>query len=141
AEVGVTGQAIYRHFPSKQDMLGEPIGQAGQDLRDSGEAIEQECSDTYQGLWKRVNLQPEFAFSSPEVMRLQDRDLAAVERRRQRQIRRTQREYIDIWIRGIQPVHPDETDEQLLVRAHALFGLINSTGHSFSGLAKRQQTS
>src|SRR5699024_12706761 len=103
-------------------------------------AIEQECSDTYQRFWKLVNLQTEFALSSPEVIRVQDRDLAAVEPRRQRQIRRTQREDIDIWIRGIQPVHPDETDEQLLVRAHALFGLINSTGHSFRGLAKPQQT-
>src|SRR5699024_3905660 len=100
-----------------------------------------ECSDTYQRLWKLVNLQTEFALSSTAVIRAQDRELAAFEPRRQRQIRRTQREYNDIWIRGIQPVHPDETDEKLLVRAHALFGLIYSTGHSFRVLAKRPQTS
>src|SRR5699024_10769295 len=141
AEVGVTGQAIYRHFASKQDMLGELIGQAGQSLLDSGKAIEQEYSDTYHRLWQLVNLQPEFALSSAEIIRVQDRDLAAVVARRQRQIRRTQREYIDIWGRGMQPVHPDENEEQRLVRAHALFGLINSTGHSFRGLAKRRQTS
>ena len=141
SEVGVTGQAIYRHFASKQDMLGELIGQAGQGLLDSGKAIERQFSDTYQRLWQLVNLQTEFALSSPEIIRVQDRDLAAVEPRRQRQIRRTQREYIDIWVRGMQPVHPGETNEQRLVRAHALFGLINSTGHSFRGLAKHQQTS
>src|SRR5699024_11604655 len=105
---------------SKQDMLGELIGQAGQGLLDSGKAIEQECSDTYQRLWKLVNLQTEFALSSPEVIRVQDRDLSAVEPRRQRQIRRTQREYSDIWIRAIQRAHPDDNDEQRLIRAIAL---------------------
>lgn len=140
AEVGVTGQAIYRHFESKQDMLGALIGQAGYNLLVAGKAIEEECPDTRDRLQQLVELQTDFALASPEIIRVQDRDLAAVEERKRNEIRRTQREYIDIWVRTMESVHPDETDAQRLVRAHALFGLINSTGHSFRGLAKRQQT-
>lgn len=140
AEVGVTGQAIYRHFDSKQDMLGALIGQASYHLLVSGRAIEAKYSDTCERLQQLVELQTDFALTSPDVIRVQDRDLAAVEKRQQREIRRTQREYIDIWVRAMRDVHPEETAGQRLVRAHALFGLMNSTGHSFRGLAKRQQT-
>lgn len=140
AEVGVTGQAIYRHFDSKQDMLGALIGQAGYNLLLSGREIEANYPDTYERLAQLVDIQTEFALSSPDVIRVQDRDLAAVEEHKQREIRRTQREYMDIWVRTMEAVHPNETAGQRLVRAHALFGLINSTGHSFRGLAKRQQT-
>ena len=139
-EVGVTGQAIYRHFESKQAMLGVLIGQASHHLLSSGREIEVECPDVLVRLQRLVALQTEFALSSSEIIRVQDRDLASVEDRIQREIRRTQREFIAIWIRALQSIHPQETTDQLTVRAHAVFGLINSTGHSFRGLAKRKQT-
>lgn len=139
-EVGVTGQAIYRHFDSKQAMLGVLIGQASHHLLSRGREIEAECADTFERLQRLVALQTEFALSSSDIIRVQDRDLASVEDRIQRDIRRTQREFIAIWIRALQHIHPQETIDQLTVRAHAVFGLINSTGHSFRGLAKRKQT-
>lgn len=140
AEVGVTGQAIYRHFESKQHMLGVLIGQASQQLLSHGRDIETTYPDTYQRLEHLVALQTDFALQSSDIIRVQDRDLASVEDKMQRDIRRTQREFIDIWVRTMQRVHPHETSDQLIVRAHAIFGLINSTGHSFRGLAKHKQT-
>lgn len=140
AEVGVTGQAIYRHFASKQDMLGVLIGQASHYLLTRGREIEAQYSQTFERLRHLVDLQTEFALSSSDIIRVQDRDLASVEERMQRDIRRTQREFIDIWVRTLREVHPRETTDQLVVRAHAIFGLINSTGHSFRGLARRKQT-
>lgn len=140
AEVGVTGQAIYRHFQSKQDMLGVLIGQASAHLLVNGKKFEAKYEAPLQRLRALVELQTEFALSSSDIIRVQDRDLAAVEDSKQREIRRTQREYIDIWVRAMHHVHPTETTDQRLIRAHAIFGLINSTGHSFRGLAKRKQT-
>lgn len=140
AEVGVTGQAIYRHFESKQDMLGVLIGQASYHLLTRGREIETEYSESFERLQCLVALQTEFALNSSDIIRVQDRDLASVDDRMQRDIRRTQREFIAIWIRTMQQIHPHETTDQLTVRAHAVFGLINSTGHSFRGLAKRKQT-
>ena len=140
AEVGVTGQAIYRHFESKQDMLGVLIGQASHFLLTRGGEIEAANGDTFERLRLLVDLQTEFALSSSDIIRVQDRDLSSVEEAMQRDIRRMQREFIDIWVRAMQQIHPQETTDQLVVRAHAVFGLINSTGHSFRSLAKRKQT-
>ncbi len=140
AEVGVTGQAIYRHFESKQDMLGVLIGQASHFLLTRGGEIEAANGDTFERLRLLVDLQTEFALSSSDIIRVQDRDLSSVEEAMQRDIRRMQREFIDIWVRAMQQIHPHETTDQLVVRAHAVFGLINSTGHSFRSLAKRKQT-
>lgn len=140
AEVGVTGQAIYRHFESKQDMLGVLIDQASSHLLSFGKRFEAELDDPVERLQALVQLQTDFALSSPDIIRVQDRDLAAVATEKQHEIRRTQREYIDIWVRAMESIHPEETRDQRLIRAHALFGLINSTGHSFRGLARRKQT-
>lgn len=138
--VGVTGQAIYRHFTSKQDMLGVLIGQASHYLLQAGRDIERHYDDPLERLRHLVDVQTDFALGASDIIRVQDRDLASVEEAKQREIRRTQREYIDIWVRSLAAVHPEESDDQRLIRAHAIFGLINSTGHSFRGLAKRKQT-
>lgn len=139
-EVGVTGQAIYRHFESKQDMLGVLIEQASSHLLTVGRELEAQRSSARERLHALIQLQTDFALSSADIIRVQDRDLAAVEERKQHEIRKTQRAYIDIWVHAMQDVHPNETKDQLLIRAHAIFGLINSTGHSFRNLAKQQQT-
>jgi len=139
-EVGVTGQAIYRHFESKQDMLGVLIEQASSYLLTVGRELEAQHSSARKRLHALIQLHTDFALSSADIIRVQDRDLAAVEGRKQHEIRKTQRAYIDIWVHAMQDVHPNETKDQLLIRAHAIFGLINSTGHSFRSLAKRQQT-
>src|SRR5690625_368633 len=81
AEVGVTGQAIYRHFESKQDMLGVLIGQASQYLLTQGQQIEAEYADPFERLQHLVDLQTEFALNSSDIIRVQDRDLASVEPR------------------------------------------------------------
>lgn len=140
SEVGVTGQAIYRHFDSKQEMLGVLIDQASSHLLTFGKRFEVEYDDPVERLQALVQLQTDFALSSPDIIRVQDRDLAAVATDKQREIRQTQRQYINIWVRAMEAIHPDETWDQRLLRAHALFGLINSTGHSFRGLARRKQT-
>jgi AcrR family transcriptional regulator len=139
-EVGVTGQAIYRHFESKQDMLGVLIEQASSHLLTVGRELEAQHSSARERLHALIQLQTDFALSSADIIRVQDRDLAAVEERKQHEVRKTQRAYIDIWVHAMQDVHPDETKDQLLIRAHAIFGLINSTGHSFRSLAQRKQT-
>ena len=116
------------------------IGQASHFLLTRGGEIEAANGDTFERLRLLVDLQTEFALSSSDIIRVQDRDLSSVEEAMQRDIRRMQREFIDIWIRAMQQIHPQETTDQLVVRAHAVFGLINSTGHSFRSLAKRKQT-
>ena len=45
-------------------------------------------------------------------------------------MRRLQREYVELWIQVLAQLHPTRTESDLRIRAHACFGLINSTPHS-----------
>jgi len=45
-------------------------------------------------------------------------------------VRRLQREYVELWMAVLSELHPARSEADLRVRAHACFGLINSTPHS-----------
>jgi len=64
------------------------------------------------------------------VIRVQDRDLASLSEDDRHQVRRLQREYVELWMAVLAELHPTRSEADLRVRAHACFGLINSTPHS-----------
>jgi hypothetical protein len=47
-----------------------------------------------------------------------------------REIRRTQRRYVEVWVGVLCEMTPGLTEETARVQAHAVFGLLNSTPHS-----------
>ena len=49
-------------------------------------------------------------------------------------MRTLQRTYVELWVDGLAQVHPERTRDDLRVRAHANFGLINSTSYSLRGV-------
>ena len=61
---------------------------------------------------------------------MQDRDLASLSEDDRHRVRRLQREYVELWIGVLAEIHPTRDEAELRVRAHACFGLINSTPHS-----------
>ena len=67
-------------------------------------------------------------------VRVQDRDLASLRDEDRHTVRRLQREYVELWIGILAGVHSGHGESDLRVRAHACFGLINSTPYSSRGL-------
>ncbi|MEO7124081.1 MAG: TetR/AcrR family transcriptional regulator, partial [Lacisediminihabitans sp.] len=63
-------------------------------------------------------------------IRVQDRDLDSLAPDDQHAVRMLQREYVELWVAVLGRVHPAADTESLRIRAHATFGLINSTPHS-----------
>jgi len=134
AAVGVTGPAVYRHFANKQALLGAIlVGVSEQLLAGGREVIEAETTaeTRLDGL---VRFHVDFALSDADVIRVQDRDLESLSDPDRHTVRRLQREYVELWIGVLGDLHPDRTPGDLRVRAHACFGLINSTPHSVRGL-------
>ena len=72
----------------------------------------------------------DFALGESDLIRIQDRDLDNVPTSAQRQVRRAQRSYVEVWVSALRDLDPqlDESDARLM--AHAVFGLLNSTPHS-----------
>jgi len=130
AAVGVSGPAVYRHFPGKQAVLGELLLSVSQDLLEGGLRVVSESEDPLSALKGLIAFQVDFALSNPDVIRVQDRDFDSLTDAAQAEVRSLQRSYVETWVDVLARIHSDADVPGLRVRAHAAFGLINSTPHS-----------
>lgn len=128
--VGVTGPAIYRHFPNKEALLVELLVGISTRLLEGATEVVAGSSDPATALDELVDFHLDFVFTEPDLIRIQDRDLAHLPTAAKRQVRRAQRQYVETWVEVLRLRTPglDEGDARLM--AHAAFGLLNSTPHS-----------
>ncbi|WP_433491089.1 SACE_7040 family transcriptional regulator [Nocardia grenadensis] len=130
AAVGISGPAVYRHFPNKEALLVELLVGISRRLLDGGSAVAADADGPRQALAGLVEFHLDFALGEPELIRIQDRDLDNVPLPARREIRRTQRRYVEVWVGVLCEMTPGLTEETARVQAHAVFGLLNSTPHS-----------
>jgi AcrR family transcriptional regulator len=137
AAVGVTGPAIYRHFASKDAMLAEMLLRISERLlAGSAEVVATAGDDAADQLRALIAFQVEFALDNPALITVQDRDLGILSEPDARRVRQLQRRYVEEWVGVLARLHPEEPTAACRARAHALFGLINSTPHSAGRLAR-----
>ncbi|OZE81596.1 TetR family transcriptional regulator [Rhodococcus sp. 15-649-2-2] len=130
AAVGISGPAVYRHFPNKEAVLVELMVGISEYLLDGGrEVVGREVVDsgTVSAL---VEFHLDFAFETPAFIRIQDRDLQSLPEGARRKVRRMQREYVELWVEVLCAVDPELNEADARTTAHAVFGLINSTPYS-----------
>ena len=131
AAVGVTGPAIYRHFASKDAMLAEMLLRISERLLAGGRAVVAAAgADPRAQLRALIAFQTDFALDNPALITVQDRDLASLAETDAAQVRRLQRRYVEVWVTVLARLHPTADAATCRARAHAVFGLINSTPHS-----------
>ncbi|MEC3919446.1 SACE_7040 family transcriptional regulator [Nocardia sp. CDC160] len=130
AAVGISGPAVYRHFPNKEALLVELLVGISQRLLDGGRAVVEAADSPEMALNGLIDFHLDFALGEPELIRIQDRDLENLPESARRQVRRTQRQYVEVWVAVLRELHPDLPEQAARVQAHATFGLINSTPHS-----------
>ncbi|MGB9250705.1 MAG: TetR/AcrR family transcriptional regulator [Mycobacterium sp.] len=130
AATGVSGPAIYRHFPNKESLLVELLVGISTRLLDGARGVRSGQTDAAAALNGLIDFHLDFALGEPDLIRIQDRDLAYLPAAAERQVRRAQREYVEVWVGVLRELEPGlaETDARLM--AHAAFGLLNSTPHS-----------
>ncbi|MGV9192933.1 TetR/AcrR family transcriptional regulator [Microbacterium sp. MC2] len=132
--VGITGPAVYRHFDSKRALLGEILVRTSEDLLAGGLRVIGQADSPDARLRGLIAFHVDFALADADVIRVQDRDLAQLDEAARHRVRRLQREYVEVWTAVLADVLGVPASTDLRVRAHAGFGLINSTPHSVRGL-------
>ncbi|MFI5780474.1 TetR/AcrR family transcriptional regulator [Nocardia sp. NPDC051570] len=132
AAAGISGPAVYRHFPNKEALLVELLVGISRRLLAGGEGVVARSETPGGALSGLIEFHLDFALGEPELIRIQDRDLANLPEAARRQVRRTQRQYVEIWVGVLRELHPDLAEASARVQAHATFGLLNSTPHSAS---------
>jgi AcrR family transcriptional regulator len=137
AAVGVTGPAIYRHFASKDAMLAEMLLRISEHLLAGGsERIADAGDDAAAQLRALIAFHVDFALDNPALITVQDRDLGSLTETDAAQVRRLQRRYVEVWVTVLARLHPEADAATSRARAHAVFGLINSTPHSAGRLGR-----
>jgi AcrR family transcriptional regulator len=129
AAVGVSGPALYRHFPGKESILAELLLDVSRRLLAGGRERVAASPDPKAALVALVEGHVAFALAEPALITLQARDLDAVPDTARQRVVSLQRRYVDLWVDTIVAV-TGAARPVALAGAHATFGLINSTPHS-----------
>ncbi|GAA1303165.1 TetR/AcrR family transcriptional regulator [Saccharothrix xinjiangensis] len=130
AAVGISGPALYRHFRSKDAMLGEMLTQISERLLDGGLARVAVSRDPEHALRELIRWHVDFALDDPALITVQIRNLANLTDPDRRLVRALQRRYVEVWVETIRKTSPEVDEPTARAAAHAVFGLINSTPHS-----------
>lgn len=130
AAVGISGPALYRHFPAKEALLTELLVGVSEGLLAGGRAIAARDGDPRRVLAELIDFQADFARREPELIVVQDRDLANLPDAQRRRVRRLQRTYVEIWVDTLRGLHPGLPAGSARTAAHGAFGLLNSTPHA-----------
>jgi len=130
AAVGISGPALYRHFRSKDAILGEMLNSISRYLLDGGTTRAENPGSPDEVLTGLVRFHVEFALAHPSLITVQERNLANLTDPDRKQVRALQRQYVEVWVRAIRRSVPGLGEKTARSAAHAVFGLINSTPYN-----------
>jgi AcrR family transcriptional regulator len=130
--VGMTGPGLYRHFPGKEAVLAQMLLAISERLLAEGSRRVVAAPDPERALDALLDWHISFALSQPDLITVQNRELANVPEPAQRQVRRLQRLYVEEWVTVASELSPHASAAVLRSALHAMFGLLNSTPHIIS---------
>jgi len=130
AAAGVSGPAIYRHFPNKEAVLTELLVGISTRLLAGATEVVSSAKSADAALDGLIDFHLDFALGEPDLIRIQDRDLAHLPATAKRQVRKAQRQYVEIWVDVLSQLDRELSESDARLMAHATFGLLNSTPHS-----------
>jgi len=133
AAVGVSGPAFYRHFSGKEAILSEILIGVSERLVEGLRGIRAAETGPRETILSLIDFHVDFATSEPDVIRLQDRELASLPEQQNRAVRTLQRRYLDGWVEVLRALRPEAGQAELRVLMQGVFGLLNSTAHNSTG--------
>src|ERR1700744_1042799 len=130
AAAGVSGPAVYPHFPNKEALLVELLVGISARLLEGASDVPARNDDPAAALDGLIEFHLDFAFGEPDLIRIQDRDLAYLPEAAERQVRKAQRPYVEGWVGVRRALNPALAEADARLTAQAVFGLLSSTPDS-----------
>lgn len=127
---GISGPALYKHFPSKDAILAEMLVSISEELLAVGRERVSAAGDATAAVRALVDWHVGFAVRHRALIVVQDRDWESLPPEARERVRTLQREYVDVWADQLRRVHRGLRTDRARAMAHVAFGLINSTPHS-----------
>ena len=130
AACGISGPALYKHFPSKDAMLAEMLVGISEELLTVGRDRVATASGPADAVTALIDWHTDFALTNRALIVVQDRDWSSLPDEAREKVRHLQREYVDVWADQLRALDATLTADRARARAHVAFGLLNSTPHS-----------
>jgi AcrR family transcriptional regulator len=130
AACGISGPALYKHFPSKDAVLADMLVTISEQLLEGGRARVGAAGDARAAVEALVDGHIEFALGHRDLIVVQDRDWSSLPTEARERVRELQRAYVDVWAEQLRRLDGSVHLDTARATAHAAFGLINSTPHS-----------
>ena len=130
AACGISGPALYKHFPSKDAVLAQMLVSISEELLEVGRSRVDAADDPRAALGGLVEWHVDFALRHKPLIVVQDRDWESLPVEAREKVRTLQREYVDLWATQLRHLDDDVSMDRARAMSHAAFGLINSTPHS-----------
>lgn len=127
ADIGLTGPAIYRHFPTKRALLAEMLITVSRDLLAGANLVLAEKRSAKETLIELISHHTAFALANPDLIRVQEQDFSNLDEAQAKQLRRLQRKYVEVWVAQILIARKGVSIDAARTMAHAVFGMLNST--------------
>ncbi|HEY3604631.1 MAG TPA: TetR/AcrR family transcriptional regulator [Sporichthyaceae bacterium] len=125
AAVGVTGPAIYSHFPGKTSLLVAIFDRCAEELFDFGvEGNEDEAPAD--GLRRLVAHHVDFALNNRSLISIWIRDTTCLPEAEQERIREIQRYYMSLWVAKLRELHTDMSRAEAQSILQGVFNLVGS---------------
>jgi len=126
AEVGISGPAIYRHYPNKLALLIAASERAAEHLEAAAKHIVADSDNATDALRRLIDMHVRFALTDRELIAVyleEERNIPADERRR---IRRLQRSYLEQWLGPLEELMPTASPERRRAVLYAVYAILNS---------------
>ena len=127
---GISGPALYKHFPGKESILAEMLVSISETLLRRGQELVAAHTDPERTLEALADWHTEFAVTHPDLIVVQSRDWAWLPTEAREHVRGLQRRYLALWAEQLRALDATLDEPASQAKAHALFGLLNSTPHS-----------
>jgi AcrR family transcriptional regulator len=133
---GISGPAVYRHFPSKHSVLVALFDDIIERMLDGAQKIIAEGLPPGQTLDRLVALHVSFAVDDRSLLAVWIQDRRSLPDADAHRIRRRQIQYVGEWTLALGRLRPDLSTQQLSTIVYAALAVINSVAFHDSGLPR-----
>ena len=138
AAVGITGPGVYRHFESKQDLLGAIIEQSLEQHQQIVDEVKDSRLPPREALTKLVAMSAQALVANRERGAIYFRESGNLTPDKYTRFVRVQRGLIAEWVQMVRAARPDLGEEEARVEVRAVSGLLNSVGLFTTRLSSEQ---
>ena len=132
--LGISGPALYRHFPSKQALLVAVFDQVIELQREDLKEALSEATDPAGALEAMVRLHVRFAVEQRETMAVWRQEYHNLPEADSWRLRRAQRLYVEEWVHVVHELRSDLDDATVRALVHGVLSLLQSPSDFHSGL-------